>query len=151
MKPLLILLIAIAFLFTSCSEQVVLPPESTCPKYKELYYLNQDSLKTDPINVLDVKIEGDCLRLTLQYGGGCREHEVDLVLMIPECGTPPLPPPDFRISHDANGDVCKALITQEYSFDISGIRQEGQSKTDFVLNARNASGEMISTTHTYNY
>ncbi|MGE5426747.1 MAG: hypothetical protein ACM3O8_02555, partial [Methylococcaceae bacterium] len=65
--------------------------------------------------------------------------------------TPPLPPPDFRISHDANGDLCKALITKEYSFDLSGIRQEGKSKTDFILNARNAGGEMTSTTYTYNY
>ncbi|MGE5447073.1 MAG: hypothetical protein ACM3PR_01840 [Bacteroidales bacterium] len=150
MKRLLILLIASSFLFTGCSEQVIVP-ESGCTKYKELGYLNQDSLKTDPINVLAVKIEGDCLRLTLQYGGGCREHEVDLVLMLPECATPPLPPPDFRISHDANGDLCKALITKEYSFDLSGIRQEGKSKTDFILNARNAGGEMTSTTYTYNY
>ena len=150
MKPFLILLIASSFLLTACSEQVILP-EGGCPGYKELGYMEQDSLKTDPINVLDVKIVGDCLRLTLQYGGGCREHEVDLVLMIPECGTPPLPPPDFRISHDANGDACKALITQEYSFDLSGIREEGKSKTDFILNARNAAGEMISTTYTYNY
>lgn len=150
MKQLLILLIVSYSLLTACSEQVIVP-ESSCTKYKELGYLNQDSLKSDPINVLGVKIEGDCLRITLQYGGGCQEHEVNLVLMIPECGTPPLPPPDFRISHDANGDVCKALITKEYSFDISGIREEGKSKTDFILNARNASGEMTSTTYTYNY
>lgn len=150
MKPLLTLLIAFFFLLTACSEQIIVP-ESNCPKYKELGYLNQDSLKNDPINVLDVKIEGDCLRLTLQYGGACREHEVDLVLMLPDCATPPLPLPDFRISHDAHGDVCKALITKEYSFDLSGIRQEGKSKTDFILNARNAEGEMTSTTYTYNY
>jgi hypothetical protein len=150
MKPILILLIVTTFLFTACSEQVIVP-ENSCPKYKELGFLNQDSLKTDPINVLAVKIEGDCLRLTLQYGGGCREHEIDLVLMLPECGTPPLPPPDFRISHDAHGDVCKALITKEYSFDLSGIREEGKTKTDFVLNARNSAGEMTSTTYTYNY
>lgn len=150
MKPLFVILIVSSFLFTACSEQVIVP-ENNCPKYKEVGYMNQDSLKTDPINVLDVKIVGDCLQLTLQYGGGCKEHEVDLVLMLPECATPPLPPPDFRISHNAHGDACKALITKEYSFDLSGIRQEGKSKTDFILNARNAGGEMTSTTYTYNY
>lgn len=150
MKPVLTLLIALFFLLTACSEQVIVP-ESACPKYKELGYLNQDSLKTDPINVLAVKIEGDCLHLTLQYGGGCQEHDLDLVLMLPECATPPLPPPDFRISHNAHGDVCKALITKEYSFDISGIREKGKSKTDFILNARNARGERTSTIYTYNY
>jgi len=151
MKPLLIALsVCFILCLNACTEQVVLP-DSDCQKYKELGYLNQDSLKTDPFVVQAVKIEGDCLRLTLQYSGGCKEHEVNLVLMIPECGTPPLPPPTFEISHDANGDSCEAWITKEYSFDISGIREEGKSKTDFVLNVRNSAGEMISTTYTYNY
>lgn len=150
MKPLFVILIAISFLFTACSEQVIVP-ENSCTKYKELGYLQQDSLKTDPINVLDAKIEGDCLHLTLQYSGGCKEHEVDLVRMLPDCATPPLPLPDFRISHDAHGDACKALITKEYRFDLTGIREEGKSKTDFIFNARNAEGAMTSTTYTYNY
>ncbi|MBC8005840.1 MAG: hypothetical protein H7X84_10235 [Verrucomicrobia bacterium] len=150
MKPLLILLIVSLSLLTACSEQMIIP-QNSCPNYKELYYLDSDSLKTDPVNVSAVNIEGDCLRLTLQYSGGCKEHEVNLVLVIPECGTPPLPPPAFRISHDANGDMCEAWLTKVYSFDISGLREEGKSKTDFVLTARNAAGEMISTTYTYNY
>lgn len=150
MKLFLILLIVSFFLLIACTEQVVMPPNN-CPDYKELYYINSDSLKTDPVNVSDVKIEGDCLRLTLQYSGGCAEHEVDLVLMVPECATPPLPPPNFQISHDANGDMCEAWITKEYSFDISGLREEGKNKTDFVLTARNAEGEVRSTTYTYNY
>lgn len=113
--------------------------------------METDSLKNDPVNVSAVKIEGDCLRLTLQYGGGCREHEINLVLIVPECATPPLPPPAFLISHDDKDDACDAWITKEYSFDISGLREEGKSKTDFVLTARNAQGEMMSTTYTYNY
>lgn len=150
MKPLFIILITISFIFTACTEQEIVP-ESSCPKYKELGFLEQGNLKTDPINVLGVKIEGDCLHLTLQYGGGCREHDIDLVLMLPECATPPLPPPDFRISHDAHGDNCYALIIKEYSFDLSGIRETGKSKTDFILNTRNAGGVLTSTTYTYNY
>lgn len=150
MKILLILLIVSLNLLTACTEQVIIP-QNSCPKYKELYYLESDSLKTDPVNVSAVSIDDDCLRLTLQYSGGCAEHEVDLVLVVPECGTPPLPPPTFRISHDANGDMCEAWITKEYSFDISGLREEGKTKTDFVLTARNAAGEMTSTTYTYNY
>lgn len=150
MKPFFILSMVSLSLLTSCSEQVVMPLNN-CPKYKELYYLESASLKTDPINVMDAKIEDDCLRLTLQYGGGCREHEVDLILVVPECATPPFPPPAFLISHDANGDLCEAWITKEVSFDISGLQEEGKSKTDFVLTARNAEGEVGSTTYTYAY
>jgi hypothetical protein len=128
---------------------IVVPP--SCPNYVELNYSNYDSLKTDPIQVADAGIDGDCLFLTLQYSGGCKEHEVDLALILPECGTPPLPPPTFEIRHNANDDSCEAWLTKLYSFDISGIREEGKNKTDFVLNVRNAAGEMISTTYTYNY
>ena len=94
---------------------------------------------------------GLLLVLTLQYGGGCKEHQIDLALIQPECGTPPLPPPTFEIRHNANDDVCKALITKEYSFDISGIRENGKHKTDFILNTRNAAGITSTNTYTYAY
>ncbi|MBV5349090.1 hypothetical protein JZU61_05500, partial [bacterium] len=122
-----------------------------CAKYVELNYSNYNSLKTDPLNLINAKIDGDCLVLTLQYGGGCKEHQIDLALIQPECGTPPLPPPTFEIRHNANDDVCKALITKEYSFDISGIRENGKNKTDFILHTRNASGITSTNTYTYAY
>ena len=124
--------------------------QNDCTKYNELNYSNYDSLKTDPLTVLAVKTEGDCLVLTLEYGGGCREHQVDLALILPQCGTPPLPPPTFEIRHDANRDVCKALITKDYSFDISGIREQGKSTMDFILSVKTTSG-VSSTTYTYQY
>jgi len=88
--------------------------------------------------------------LNLQYGGGCKEHQVDLALIMPECGTPPLPPPTFEIRHNANNDGCKALITKDYSFDISGIQEKGKSQTEFILNTRNSSGIEHTKTYTYN-
>ena len=134
----------------ACTEQVEMS-QGNCTKYVNLNYFNYDSLKTDPLTIIDVKITGDCLMLTLQYGGGCKEHQIDLVLIQPECGTPPLPPPTFEIRHNANGDACKALITKEYSFDISGIKESGKNKTDFVLSTRNSSGTTSNATYTYNY
>lgn len=135
----------------SCTDKEVINMTTDCPKYVELNFSNYNSLKTDPVILIDAKIEGDCLALTLQYGGGCTEHQIDLALILPECGTPPLPPPTFEIRHDAKGDVCKALVTKEYSFDISGIREKGKSKTDFILNTRNSSGTVSSHTYTYSY
>lgn len=149
-KLLNALLIILLISLSACLDPDMVVPGS-CPKYVELNYSNYDSLKTDPINLLDLNFDGDCLVLTLQYGGGCQEHEVDLALILPECGTPPLPPPTFEIRHDANGDNCKALITKDYSFDLSAMREEGKTKVDFVLNARNGEGEMTSKTYTYNY
>jgi hypothetical protein len=135
---------------TACSEQVEIAQDD-CTKFVKLSYFNYDSLRTDPINVISAKVDGDCFLLTLQYGGGCKDHQVDLALILPECGTPPLPPPTFEIRHNANNDACKALITKEYSFNISGIREDGKNQVEFVLNARNSSGIAGSNTYTYKY
>lgn len=138
-------------LIASCNEPVALTDRMDCTKYKEISYLNYDSLKSDPITLINATVEGDCLKLTLQYGGGCEEHQVDLARILPDCGTPPLPPPTFEIRHDAKGDACKALITKEYSFDLSGIRENGKSETEFILISRNNSGVLSSKTYTYSY
>lgn len=151
MKSLLVYLFPALLVFTSaCTEQVEIAQDN-CPKFVKLNYFTYDSLKTDPINVMSAKVDGDCFKLSLQYGGGCKEHQIDLAFIQPECGTPPLPPPTFEIRHNANGDGCKALITKEYSFDISGIRETGKNKTEFVLNTENSSGMVHSDNYTYNY
>jgi hypothetical protein len=151
MKSLLLYLFPALLLFISaCTEQVEIAQDD-CTKFVKLSYFTYDSLKTDAINVMSAKVDGDCLKLSLQYGGGCKDHQVDLALILPECGTPPLPPPTFEIRHNANNDACKALITKEYSFNISGIREEGKNQVEFVLNARNSSGIAGSNTYTYKY
>jgi len=137
------------FALTACSDQVLVSETTDCPKYVELNYSNYNSLSTDPISIISAKVDGDCLKLTLQYGGGCKEHQVDLAFIQPECGTPPLPPPTFEIRHNANGDACKALVTKEYSFDLKGIREEGKNKIDFILGIGSSTG--ITNTNTYTY
>ena len=150
LEPILIFSLLIFFACTN-QEEMQLAADSGCQPYVDLNYSNYDSLKTDPIIVLDTKVEGDCLKLKLQYSGGCKEHKVDLALIHPWCGTPPLPPPTFEIRHDSNEDNCKALITNDYSFDISGIREQGKTKVDFILSVRNSSGIISGKTYTYSY
>lgn len=139
-------------IFSACSEKTMeLTNSGNCPDYVELNYSNYSSLSTDPITIIEAKVDGDCLVLTLQYGGGCKEHQIDLALIQPECGTPPLPPPTFEIRHNANGDACKALVTKDYSFDISGIREDGKNKIDFILGVGSSTGISNSNTYTYTY
>lgn len=146
-----ILLVPVIFLIAGCSEPVALIQQTDCTRYKEISFLNYDSLKSDPITLINATVEGDCLKLTLQYGGGCEEHQVDLALILPECGTPPLPPPTFEIRHNSKGDACKALITKEYSFDLSGIREDGKSETKFILISKDSSGVLSTKTYNYSY
>ena len=145
----IVLLISITLL-TECNDQEQIT-KNDCQKYIELNQSKSDSLKNDPITLTDVAIVGDCLKLTLQYGGGCKEHQFDLALILPESNTPPFSPPTFELRHNANNDLCKALITKEYSFDISGIQETGKNKTDFIIASKNSSGVFENTTYTYSY
>lgn len=151
MKSILFL-IPFFFLY-ACTEQAqeVEIKQDDCLPYVDLNAANYDSLMSDPISLINAEVVGDCLKLTLQYGGGCKEHKVDLALIHPWCGTPPLPPSTFEIRHDSNDDHCKALITNDYSFDISGIREQGKTKVDFILSVRNSSGIISGKTYTYSY
>ena len=151
MKQAFLYLFLISCFFQSACKDQVVENQATCRKYVELNYSNYNSLRTDQVSLISATVDGDCLMLTLQYSGGCEDHQIDLALIQPECGTLPLPPPTFEIRHNANNDVCKALVTKKYSFDVSGIRESGKSKTDFVLNTRNASGIMSTNTYTYSY
>ena len=152
MKTTASILFLFLFLF-ACTEQALVEdiPQGSCEKYVDINSSNYDSLKTDPITIINAKVESDCLKLILQYGGGCKEHKVDLALIRPWCGTPPLPPPTFEIRHNANDDSCEALISKGYSFDISGIREQGKTSVDFILSVRNSSGIIDSKTYTYSY
>ncbi|HAH25187.1 MAG TPA: hypothetical protein DCL77_15755 [Prolixibacteraceae bacterium] len=153
MKRLSIALLVYFFCLCACTKQVqvIEVQPGNCHKYTELNYLNYDSLKTDAINLLDVKMEDNCLQLTLQYDGGCKDHKVDLALILPEKVTLPLLSPTFEIRHNSNNDVCKALITNNYSFDISGIKEAGKHSTNFILAYKKTSGTIISSSYTYKY
>lgn len=132
-------------IFIACTEKEVLVLND-CMKY----FLTYESHPTDPIYLKSAEINGDCLKLVLQYAGGCTTHQIDLARITPKCGTPPLPPVTFEIRHDAKGDGCKALIMKELSFDISGIRESGKTQVDFILRT-NTSGGTNEMTLTYKY
>ena len=50
---------------------------------------------------------GDTLYVTVSYSGGCEPHTFDLGIDASESTV------DLWLTHDANGDVCEALITEE--------------------------------------
>ncbi|MBN1821971.1 MAG: hypothetical protein JXR31_05430 [Prolixibacteraceae bacterium] len=120
-----------------------------CAPYVDLYFSNYDSLARDPVYIHSVNIDGDCLHIKLSYSGGCEEHDIDLARMHPWCATPPLPPPTFEIRHNSHGDMCEALITREFRFDLSPLKEEG-AKT-FTVNALLTNNEVYHETFDYNW
>ena len=62
------------------------------------------------------------LRLFMRYGGGCRDHTFALLVSRAFMESQP-PVLRARIAHDANGDMCKALIQETLEVNLQPVRQ----------------------------
>lgn len=74
-----------------------------------------------PFTLLAAKVEGDSLWVRLQYGGGFREHRFGLFAAGPATKSLPRQQP-LLMMHNSNGDLGRALITEEHSFDLIPFR-----------------------------
>ena len=72
-------------------------------------------------------ITDDTLTINVSYGGGCRTHQFTLITSDAFMESFPV---QLRISlaHNANNDLCRAWLTEDYHFDLTPIKtlyQEG--------------------------
>ena len=75
---------------------------------------------SDPFTLKDARVEGDSLKFTAAYGGGCREHDFTLyAARSAEKANEVL----LYIQHNANHDMCRALIEAATGFDLRGLKR----------------------------
>jgi hypothetical protein len=67
-------------------------------------------------------IDGDVLTLDLEFGGGCRDHDFQ---MISNGGFMESLPVQLRLflRHDGNDDPCEALLHERVFFDLTPIAE----------------------------
>lgn len=75
----------------------------------------------DNYTVLSTALNGDVLSIVVQYGGGCETHQFDL-FADPRIMKSMPPQQNIVLKHNANGDNCRALITDTVAYDLSPIR-----------------------------
>jgi hypothetical protein len=80
----------------------------------------------DEIHLEALAVDGERLRVTAVYGGGCEEHR------FAACWDGTVldsAPPQLRLHmrHDANDDGCDALVTREVVIDLSSLAFPFQS------------------------
>ena len=88
-----------------------------------IIYDDADSLylHKDPLSIKDSIIVRDgILHLNVSYSGGCKEHEFTLYGSTAFLKSNP-PQADLFLSHNANGDECEALPTEELQFGLSSL------------------------------
>ncbi len=86
--------------------------------------LPPDSLLADAYRIDSARVKQDSLILQVQHGGGCAVHFFALY-MAPDAFMESFPPQaNLYLHHNANGDACKALITQRLAISLEPLLQQ---------------------------
>lgn len=86
-----------------------------------IMYNDVDSLylHNDPLSIKDsITVHDGILYLNVLYSGGCKEHEFKLYGLPAFLKSNP-PQAELFLSHNADGDECEALTTEELRFGLS--------------------------------
>lgn len=120
-RTLIISLLLIALI--SCRQDAEYPVEDDATfftlKSSRIEFLESKNGNSgsDPFNIHRLDILDDSVFVMVSYSGGCRQHSFEIIWSemfyetVPE-GT------GIIINHNANGDNCKALITETLSFNL---------------------------------
>ena len=97
-----------------------------------------DSLLADPFTIREATLNGDLLTLDVRFGGGCKIHAF-VLYMSPSVFAESFPAQAWLyLYHDANSDLCKALLRRKLTFSIRPIinRYESlyQRRDPIILN-----------------
>jgi hypothetical protein len=76
----------------------------------------------DPFSIESILIDGDVMRIKVDYSGGMKEHDFNLIGGENFMESYPVQI-IVVLSHDANGDVGEKLITENLIFDLSPLKQ----------------------------
>jgi hypothetical protein len=75
----------------------------------------------DALSLDSLTIDGSELAVHIRYGGGCREHSIDLVFWNGFLESDPVQA-HAVLAHDARNDPCDAVITRTRRFDLASLR-----------------------------
>lgn len=130
----ILLFIALPILF-ACKT----PKETTTEKNKKTDNMTEITAKlgevttfSDPIEILEAKIEGNFLLLKVGYGGGCEEHSFEMIGSTEIAKSMP-PIRSIKLIHNANNDRCKAYIYKDLKINISELSDRKIDGSTIIL------------------
>ena len=104
---------------------------------------DRELIGKDLLNVEAARIQGDKLIVDVTYSGGCHTHGFQLNWdgVIKKSNPPQI---DLTLSHNANGDTCKAIMKETMLFDLSVILED--SPGSYVVRIKSPTGEIVADT-----
>ncbi len=77
---------------------------------------------SDPLTIESATIAGDALQATVTFGGGCARHRIALLISQVFMESHPVQV-HARLAHDADADMCKALLRRTLTFDLTPLKR----------------------------
>lgn len=99
---------------------------------------------SESCTIQEASINGNVLRVTVSYSGGCENHQFELV------GSPniskSLPPiRSIELVHKSNGDACKKKIEETLRFNLANLAYKQESGSVIKLNLNGWKEQLIYT------
>jgi hypothetical protein len=94
-------------------------------KEPAIQFLEQtpEALESDGFRLLDAKIEGDLLEIQVEYGGGCRVHQLEMVANPAAFMESEPIQSNIYLSHESHNDPCKALVRKKITFSLKPLKE----------------------------
>ena len=108
----------------------------------------EDSIGNDPIDVKDKWIKNNMLNFELRYRGGSKIHFINLVKQPGAITTEPV---ILELRHNNNDDPDNIPMLAVVTFDLSTLKIEGKTSTQFKVIAKDLDGEDFEYTGEYKY
>ena len=119
------LILTMLLVFTGCKNEEVEQQEKECNDViidSEQYNNSQ----TDSFELIKLIVENECLKISVRYGGGCKEVYAKLVDSEDLFESNPVQR-NLRIVFTDN-DECEALVEKDFHFNINNLQIENESK-----------------------
>lgn len=82
--------------------------------------------------ILNAEVNGNILKLTVAYSGGCEEQVFDLVGS--EMVMKSFPPKrNMTLVRDSKGDACREYISKELLFDLTELSHQKKNGSEIIL------------------
>ncbi len=124
--PRWLLGIAAAIVLAACGTvadpAIIREPPTFSIDLRGTVFTSDTGLPRDPITIDSARVDGDTLAAFVTHGGGCANHTYQLVVGAAWMESFPVQV-GARIAHNANGDVCKALLRQNLRMSLRPLAE----------------------------
>jgi hypothetical protein len=111
-------------------------PQTNSESMAQKAIIGEPSEDNPSTTISNAELDGNILKLTVSYSGGCEDQVFDLVG--DEVIMKSFPPKrSITLVRNSKGDVCREYITKELSFDLSELSYQKKNGSEIILLLQN--------------